>query len=102
MIAKGAVIAANVRDEQSVASAVAGTDAVVNAVSLYVERGDETFNSVHVDSAQRVAAQAQRTGIKHLIHVSGIGSNPRSRSLYIRKRGEGELGACPDYRGGEM
>jgi uncharacterized protein YbjT (DUF2867 family) len=84
-------VEANVRDEQSVAAAVAGTDAVINAVSLYVERGDETFNSVHVESAQRVAAQAQRTGIKHLIHVSGIGSNPRSRSLYIRKRGEGEL-----------
>jgi hypothetical protein len=32
-----------------------------------------------------------RTGINHLIHVSGIDSNPRSRSLYIRKRGEGEL-----------
>jgi uncharacterized protein YbjT (DUF2867 family) len=86
-------VEANVRDEQSVAAAVAGTDAVINAVSHYVERGDETFNSVHVESAQRVAAQAQRTGIKHLIHVSGIGSNPRSRSLYIRKRGEGELAA---------
>ena len=84
-------VGANVRDDQSVATAVAGADAVINAVSLYVERGDETFNSVHVESAQRVAAQAQRTGIKHLIHVSGIGSDPRSRSLYIRKRGEGEL-----------
>jgi len=84
-------VEANVRDERSVATAVAGADAVINAVSLYVERGDETFNSVHVESAQRVATQAQRTGIKHLIHVSGIGSNPRSRSLYIRKRGEGEL-----------
>ena len=81
----------NVRNERSVATAVAGADAVINAVSLYVERGDETFNSVHVESARRLAAQAQRTGIKHLVHVSGIGSDPRSRSLYIRKRGEGEL-----------
>src|ERR1700682_6473194 len=35
--------------------------------------------------------QAQRAGIKHIVHVSGIGSDPRSPSLYIRKRGEGEL-----------
>jgi NADH dehydrogenase len=48
---------------------------------------------VRVESAQQIAAQAQRAGIKHLIHVSGIGSNPRSRALYIRKRGEGELAA---------
>jgi len=63
----------------------------VNAVSLYVEQGRETFHSVHVESAQRVAAQAQRAGVKRLIHVSGIGANPRSQSPYIRKRGEGEL-----------
>jgi uncharacterized protein YbjT (DUF2867 family) len=84
-------VEANVRDEQSVAAAITGADAVVNAVSLYVEHGDETFHSVHVDAAQRVAVQAQRAGIMHLVHVSGIGSDHHSRSLYIRKRGEGEL-----------
>jgi uncharacterized protein YbjT (DUF2867 family) len=81
----------NVRDEQSVAAAIAGVDAVVNAVSLYVEHGDETFHSVHVEAARRIAIQARQAGIKQLVHISGIGSDPRSRSLYIRKRGEGEL-----------
>jgi uncharacterized protein YbjT (DUF2867 family) len=84
-------VGADVRDEQSVAAAIAGVDAVVNAISLYVEHGDETFHSVHVEAAQRLAIQARQAGIKHLVHVSGIGSNPRSRSLYIRKRAEGEL-----------
>jgi uncharacterized protein YbjT (DUF2867 family) len=63
----------------------------VNAVSLYLERGQETFHAIHVESAQRVAVQAQQPGVKRLIHVSGIGADPRSQSLYIRKRGEGEL-----------
>ena len=84
-------VEANVRDERSVADAIAGADTVVNAVSLYVEHGDETFHSIHVEAARRVAVQAQRAGIKHLLHISGIGSDPRSRSLYIRKRCEGEL-----------
>src|SRR6516164_10152980 len=84
-------IEANIHDERSVADAVAGAYGVVNAVSLYVEHGRETFHSVHVESAQRVAAQAQRAGVKRLIHVSGIGADSRSQSLYIRKRGEGEL-----------
>ena len=84
-------VEANVRDEASVAAAIAGADAVVNAISLYVEQGNETFHSVHVEAARRVAVQAQRAEIKHLVHVSGIGSDPRSPSLYIRKRGEGEL-----------
>jgi uncharacterized protein YbjT (DUF2867 family) len=81
----------NVRDEQSIVDAIAGAQAVVNAVSLYLEHGNDTFHSVHVEAARRVAAQAQRAGIEQLVHVSGIGADPRSRSLYIRKRGEGEL-----------
>ena len=84
-------IKADVHGERSVADALADAYGAVNAVSLYVEQGRETFHSVHVEFAQRVAAQALRAGVKRLIHVSGIGANPRSQSLYIRKRGEGEL-----------
>ena len=84
-------IKVDVHDERSVADALADAHGAVNAVSLYVEQGRETFHSVHVESAQRVAAQVQRAGVKRLIHVSGIGADPRSQSPYIRKRGEGEL-----------
>ena len=84
-------VGANIHDERSVADAVAGAYGVVNAVSLYVEHGPETFHSVHVESAQRVAAQAHRAGVKRVAHVSGIGADAASQSLYIRKRGEGEL-----------
>src|SRR5712675_1010919 len=82
---------ANIHDERSVADALAGAYGVVNAVSLYVEHGQETFHSVHVESAQRVAAQAHRAGVERVAHVSGIGADALSQSLYVRKRGEGEL-----------
>jgi uncharacterized protein YbjT (DUF2867 family) len=84
-------VGANIHDERSVADALAGAYGAVNAVSLYVEHGQETFHSVHVESAQRVAAQAQRAGVKRLVHISGIGADAASQSPYIRKRGEGEL-----------
>jgi uncharacterized protein YbjT (DUF2867 family) len=84
-------IEADIHDERSVANALAGAYGAVNAVSLYVERGKETFHSVHVESAQRLAAQAHRAGVQRFAHVSGIGADPGSPSLYIRKRGEGEL-----------
>src|SRR5258706_12863470 len=92
-------VEANIHDERSVADALGGAYGVVNAVSLYVEHGQETFDSVHVDSAQRVAAQARRAGVERLIHISGIGADAASQSRYIRKRGEGELAvraAFPD------
>src|SRR6202171_3132886 len=84
-------VEANIQDERSVADALAGAYGVVNAVSLYVEHGQETFHSVHVESAQRVAAQARRAGVERLIHISGIGADAASQLRDIRKRGVGEL-----------
>jgi len=84
-------VAVNIHSERSVADALAGALGAVNAVSLYVQRGQETFHCAHVESAERVAAQAHRAGVERFVHVSGIGSDAASPSLYIRKRGEGEL-----------
>src|ERR687893_429306 len=48
-------LGADIRRENEVAAAVSGATAVVNAVSLYVERGGNTFNSIHVDGAAHLA-----------------------------------------------
>lgn len=40
---------------------MAGTDAVVNSVSAYVEKGGVTFESVHVHGAETVAREALLT-----------------------------------------
>jgi uncharacterized protein YbjT (DUF2867 family) len=85
------VVGANIHDERTVADALADAYGAVNAVSLYGEHGRETFHSVHVEAAKRVAILARRAGVERLVHVSGIGADAASPSLYIRKRGEGEL-----------
>jgi uncharacterized protein YbjT (DUF2867 family) len=82
--------AVDIHDAASVARCVAGAQAVVNAVSLYVEQGRETFQSVHVTAAGRVAQLAREAGVDRLVHVSGIGADAASPSLYIRSRGQGE------------
>lgn len=87
------VVGADVGDDRSVISAVAGAFAVVNSVSLYVERGSDTFRSVHVEAAARVAKCSRGSGVRRLAHVSGIGADAQSHSSYIRSRGEGESAA---------
>jgi uncharacterized protein YbjT (DUF2867 family) len=84
-----ASIRADINEESAVAAAI-GSYAVVNAVSLYVERGKDTFRSVHVEAAARVARFAAEAGVQRLVHVSGIGADAGSPSAYIRSRGEGE------------
>lgn len=83
-------IRADVRDEDSAAAAIDGARAVVNAVGLYVEKGGETFQAVHVRGAERVARLASRAGVAHLVQISGIGADTASPSAYVRARAEGE------------
>jgi uncharacterized protein YbjT (DUF2867 family) len=92
-------IEADIHDERSLAAAVAGAYAVVNAVSLYVERGDKTFISVHVKAAGRLAKQARVAGAQRLVHVSGIGADAASPSPYIHSRGEGEVAVRTAFPG---
>ena len=82
---------ADVRDETSVALAMKGCDAVVNAVGLYIEKGSETFEAVHELGALNIAHQAAISGIDRLVHISGIGADLYSGSRYVRARAKGEL-----------
>jgi uncharacterized protein YbjT (DUF2867 family) len=93
------VFSADVRDQAAVATAVAGADAVVNAVSAYVEKGGVTFETVHEQGAETVAREAASAGVGRLVLISGIGADPRSGSSYVSARGRGELAvrqAFPD------
>jgi uncharacterized protein YbjT (DUF2867 family) len=82
---------ADINNDRSIAAAVAGVEGAVNAVSLYMESGQETFHSVHVTGAARVARLAREARVRQLIHVSGIGSDAGSSSPYIRSRSVGEM-----------
>jgi uncharacterized protein YbjT (DUF2867 family) len=92
-------VRADIDDRRAVENAIAGAEAVVNAVSLYVERRGRTFRSVHVEAASRVASCARQQGVAGLIHLSGIGADPASPSPYIRSRGEGEAAVRAEFAG---
>jgi NADH dehydrogenase len=85
-----APVAANIRDEVSVAAAVAGADAVVNLVGILYQRGRQTFDAVHRDGAARVARAAAEAGVRSLVHVSAIGASREAGADYARSKGMGE------------
>lgn len=80
----------DVREAESVAQAIEGASAVVNAVGLYLEQGGATFEAVHIRGAQQVARQAARLGVPRLVHVSGIGAAEDSPSSYVQARARGD------------
>jgi len=84
------VCSADVRDREAIARSVAGADAVVNAVSAYVEAGGVTFEAVHERGAEGLAREAAAAGVARHVLVSGIGADSESGLPYIRARGRGE------------
>ena len=94
-------IAANAHDERSVEDAIAGADGVVNAISLHVEHGSDTFHSVHVEAA---AEDRERSAASRGQTAGSFVGNRRRRGLAFavhsqsgRRRG-GRAGRIP-WRG---
>jgi NADH dehydrogenase len=78
---------ANVRFPQSVADAIAGSQAVVNAVGIPFQRGRQTYQAVHAEGARTIAQTAKAAGVQRLIHISGIGADNRSsKNRYIQSK----------------
>ena len=84
------LVRADVWNEATVARVVEGSASVVNTVGHYVEKGGATFDRVHGQGALHVARQAKQAGAERLVHISGVGADPRSPSPYVRARGIGE------------
>ena len=53
-------IRADIRDPISVEAALVNAWGVVNAVSLYVEHGRDTFHAIHVNAARTIAQARAR------------------------------------------
>lgn len=83
-------ILANIRDDASVAAAMAGADAVVNCVGVLTERGKNSYDAVQTVGAARIARLAAKAGVARMVHLSAIGADAGSDSEYARTKAEGE------------
>ena len=81
---------ANLRHPASVAEALKGADAVVNCVGILFQEGPQRFETVQSGGAASLAGLAAAAGVEKFIHVSAIGADPSSDSLYARTKGEAE------------
>ncbi|MDB5589647.1 complex I NDUFA9 subunit family protein [Enterovirga sp.] len=91
------LVQANLRFDESVRSAIAGADAVVNLVGILQETGRQGFHEVQA-AGPRVIAEATAAGVP-LVHVSALGADLTSPSVYARSKAQGEqavLSARPD------
>ena len=87
----------NIRDDASVQSVMQGSDAVVNCVGTFDRKGRNNFDAVQHLGAERIARIAAAEGVSNLVHISAIGADSGSASLYARSKGLGEEGILEHF-----
>ena len=91
-------VQANLRYPASIEAAARDADVIINLVGILFERGRQRFEAVHTFGAEAVALAASAFGAR-LVHVSAIGAEEDSPSLYARTKAKGEklvLAAMPN------
>ena len=83
-------VQANVRYPDSLLAAANGADAVINLVGILSPSGKQTFNAVQDEGARHVAEAARAAGAKAFVHMSAIGADANSPSVYARTKAAGE------------
>lgn len=82
-------VQANLRVRWSVDRAVQGASHVINLVGILHESGRQRFSTVHEFGARAVAEAARAVGAS-LTHVSALGANAHSESVYAQTKARGE------------
>ncbi|WP_317056509.1 complex I NDUFA9 subunit family protein [Roseovarius rhodophyticola] len=80
----------NIRDDNSVRAVMQGADAVVNCVGTFDKGGKNSFEAVQHLGAERIARIAAEEGVGRMVHISSIGADLASDSLYSRSKAKGE------------
>jgi len=90
-------VQANVRFPDSLLAAAEDADAVVNLVGILFASGKQTFKTVQDEGARHVAEAAKAAGARALVHVSAIGADAHSPSVYARTKAAGEAAVKETY-----
>lgn len=79
----------NLRHAPSVEMAARDAQVLVNLVGILFERGRQRFDAVHAYGAEQVALAANAHGAR-MVHVSAIGADANSSSVYGRSKANAE------------
>jgi uncharacterized protein YbjT (DUF2867 family) len=79
----------DVRRPETLRGRLAGVDAVIHTVAVPTERR-QRFADVNVKGVANVVAEAERAGVRRIVHMSALGADPASPYPYLRSKGEGQ------------
>jgi uncharacterized protein YbjT (DUF2867 family) len=83
------VLEADVHDPDVLNGLIRGTDAVINLVGI-LHGSAADFERAHVDLPAKIVRACRQEGVARLVHMSALGADPGSLSVYQRTKARGE------------
>lgn len=80
----------DITDASSLHNALDGIDTVVHLVGIIEEKGDLTFENVHVKGTNNLINESLKSGVRRFFYQSALGSNSNSPLDYLRTKAEAE------------
>ena len=78
--------------------AIKNSDVVINLIGILYETRKQKFYNIHANIPEAVAKICEESDVKKFIHVSAIGANENSNSLYQKSKYQGEIKALNNFR----
>lgn len=83
------VVETDIHDLAKLGRLLAGQDAVVNLVGI-LHGSRQAFEHAHVELPAKVVAACRANGVRRLLHMSALGADGGSRSVYQQSKAGGE------------
>ncbi len=80
---------ADVTRAESLRGAFDDCETIVHTVAVPTERR-ASFTDVNVRGTEHVVAEAERAGVRRIVHMSALGADPESPFPFLRSKGLGE------------
>jgi len=77
--------------------AIKNSDVVINLIGILYETRKQKFYNIHSTIPEVVAKACKESEVKKFIHVSAIGANDNSKSLYQKSKFSGEVKALNNF-----
>ena len=78
--------------------AIHNSDIVINLIGILYETRRQKFYNIHTNIPEAVAKICSESDVKKFIHVSAIGANENSKSLYQKSKYQGEVKALNNFK----
>jgi uncharacterized protein YbjT (DUF2867 family) len=78
--------------------AIKNSDIIINLIGILYETRKQKFYNIHSGIPEAISKICSESDVKKFIHISAIGANEKSKSLYQKSKFKGEVQALNNFK----